>query len=202
MNDIKTIVAKNILQLRQKKGMTQIELAERLNYSDKAVSKWERGESLPDISTLVAVADLFGVTLDYLVRLEHKEEKKSKIKRLRKYNRGLIVGMAILLVCLIALSVFVVISLISTTMKYHWLVFIYAIPVSMIVWLIFSAAWFKSKYNYFAISALMWSGLLSIYLSILPIGENIWLIFLLGIPAQLIIIMWSKIKLKHKEKVE
>lgn len=202
MNDIKLIVAKNISQLRQKKGMTQMELAEKLNYSDKAVSKWERGESLPDIGTLVDVADLFGVSLDYLVRLEHKEEKKPKTKRLHKYNRGLIVGMSMLLVWLVALFVFVLISLISSVSTYHWLVFIYAVPTSMIVWLTLSSIWFRSRYNYIAISIMMWSALASLHLSILPLGKNIWLIYLLGIPAQIIIIMWSKIKLKHREKIE
>ena len=67
MSDIKAIIAKNITALRQNHKMTQIELAEKLNYSDKAVSKWERGESVPDISVLKQIADLFGVTVDYLL---------------------------------------------------------------------------------------------------------------------------------------
>ena len=71
MTDIKQIIAKNISALRQDKELTQIELAEKLNYSDKAVSKWERGESLPDIGVLTQIADLFEVPLDYLVRREH-----------------------------------------------------------------------------------------------------------------------------------
>ena len=68
MEDIKPIIAKNITALRQGAKMTQIELAERLNYSDKSVSKWERAESLPDITVLKAIADMFEVPLDYLVR--------------------------------------------------------------------------------------------------------------------------------------
>ena len=67
MQELKLIIAKNIQKLRQEKGMTQLELAEKLNYSDKSISKWERGESIPDIVVLKAVADLFEVTLDYLV---------------------------------------------------------------------------------------------------------------------------------------
>ena len=63
MSDIKSIVAKNISELRQKRSMTQLELAEQLNYSDKAVSKWERGDSLPDISVLCDIAALFSVPL-------------------------------------------------------------------------------------------------------------------------------------------
>ena len=49
---LKQTVANNIAQLRKSKGLTQLELAERLNYSDKAVSKWERGEGLPDVLVL------------------------------------------------------------------------------------------------------------------------------------------------------
>ncbi|MDD6251820.1 MAG: helix-turn-helix transcriptional regulator, partial [Oscillospiraceae bacterium] len=76
MENIKAIVAKNITQLRLAKGMTQLELAEILNYSDKAVSKWERGDSIPDITVLTKIADMFGVTLDYLVR-PHREADDS-----------------------------------------------------------------------------------------------------------------------------
>ncbi len=71
MTDIKSVIAKNISELRIKNGMTQLELAESLQYSDKAVSKWERGESVPEIATLKAIAELFEVTLDFLVS-EHE----------------------------------------------------------------------------------------------------------------------------------
>jgi transcriptional regulator with XRE-family HTH domain len=71
MSDLKTIIARNIIELRRKNNMTQLELAEKLNYTDKAVSKWERGESLPDIAVLKTIADMFGVGLDYLVSEDH-----------------------------------------------------------------------------------------------------------------------------------
>lgn len=202
MIDIKPIVAKNISQLRQKKGMTQLDLAEKLNYSDKAVSKWERGESLPDVGILLEIADLFGVSLDYLVTLDHKEEKKVKSPRRIRYNRTLITCIALILVWLIALSVFVLFSYIAPEKKWYWLTFVYAVPISMIVLLTLSSTWFKSKFNYLAISVMMWSGLASIHLSILSLGKNIWLIYLLGIPGQIIIILWSKIKLKNRVKPE
>ena len=72
MEDPKEIIARNIVDLRRKNGMTQLELAEKLNYTDKAVSKWERGESIPDVAVLKTIADLFGVTVDYLLTAEHK----------------------------------------------------------------------------------------------------------------------------------
>ena len=75
--DIKIVIAKNIADLRLANGMTQLELAERINYSDKAVSKWERAESMPDIAVLTEIADLFQVSLDDLVRLKKPIEKAS-----------------------------------------------------------------------------------------------------------------------------
>lgn len=69
MEEVKNIVAKNIYELRKKNNMTQLELAEKLNYSDKTVSKWEKGENSPDITVLVEIANIFGVSLDYLVKL-------------------------------------------------------------------------------------------------------------------------------------
>ena len=73
MEDMKRIIAQNIASLRKRNGMTQLDLAEKLNYSDKAVSKWERGDSIPDIMVLKTMADLFGVTVDYLITDEHEE---------------------------------------------------------------------------------------------------------------------------------
>ena len=82
MDEIKLIIARNITDLRRKNNMTQAELAEKLNYSDKAVSKWERGESLPDVTVLKCIADTFRVTVDYLLQPEHHEQEE----RMRKKN--------------------------------------------------------------------------------------------------------------------
>ena len=71
MEDLKPIIARNISALRQAAGMTQMELAEALHYSDKAVSKWERGESLPDVTILKKISQLFEVTVDYLLEADN-----------------------------------------------------------------------------------------------------------------------------------
>ena len=72
MQDVKVVFAQNLISLRKQIKLTQLELAEKINYSDKAVSKWERGESIPDVTVLMTIASLFGVTLDFLVT-EHAE---------------------------------------------------------------------------------------------------------------------------------
>ncbi len=200
MKDVKSIISKNISELRQSRGMTQLELAERLNYSDKAISKWERGDSIPDVSVLLEIADIFGVSLDFIAREERTPQEIKASKKLReRYSRGTITCISILLVWFVALLSFVTVSLLSDSITAHWLAFIYAIPASFIVWLVLNSCWFDNKFNYFIISGLMWSGLLSFFLSFLPFGyesENLWQVFLLGIPAQLIIMLWSKIKKK------
>ncbi len=202
MNGIKSIIAKNISSLRQNKGLTQLELAERLNYSDKAVSKWERADSMPDISVLVELADLFEVPLDYLVRAEHPEgESLPTEKPANTYRKGIISAVSVLLVWFIAVLFFVLTVLFMKGTYNQWLFFIYAIPVSMIVWLVFNTIWFNPRFNYVIISVLMWTAILSIHLTVLTtLGMNIWLVYLLGIPGQLIIILWSVIKRQPKRK--
>ncbi len=199
MEDIKSIIAENIVQLRRAGGMTQIELAEKLNYSDKAVSKWERGESVPDISVLKSIADLFGVTVDYLITADHDPEEleygsevEERLKR-RKRTQGVVTGMSILLVWLVASIIFVPIDIATTGVIAHWLAFAYAVPVSMLVWLIFNALWFNRRRNYLIISLMVWTLLAAVYLTILVAGYNVWQCYLLGIPGQLIIVLWSKI---------
>lgn len=203
MNHIKTIVAKNITELRKMKGITQLELAEQLNYSDKAVSKWERGESMPDISVLVDIADLFGVPLDYLVREEHaKKELPLEQEKESKYSKTSITVVSVLLVWLIAMLVFVVGMLAVGRMTYQWLAFVYAVPVSLIVWLVFNSVWFYTRRNYLIVSLLMWSCLISMHLSVIPFGKQIGLIYLLGIPGQIIIAVWALIRKPEKVSKE
>lgn len=197
MEDLKAIIAKNIAELRRQSEMTQFELAEKLNYSDKAVSKWERGESVPDIAVLKEIADLFSVTVDYLLESEHKKKKSfSDVLRVRMQNHGFITGMSITLVWLIALFAFVIGDYFKAwTDDLHWLSFLFALPVTFIVWLVLNSIWFNPRRNFLIVSLLMWSTLVSIYVSLLAIWSiNVRLFLLLGIPGQIIILMWSKIK--------
>lgn len=197
MDEIKSIIAKNITQLRLAKGMTQIDLAGELNYSDKAVSKWERGESLPDVTVLMHIAEIFGVNLDYLVT-PHKDVDDSGMKLKdanRKKNHIFITGMCILLVWLIATITFAVLDMVPLETRFlHTLAFMYALPISMIVWLVFNSLWFNRQRNYIIISLLMWTVLIALHVSFLPFGFNFWILYTLGIPGQVIILLWSRIK--------
>ncbi len=205
MENVKAYVSKNITQLRLAKGMTQLELAEKLNYSDKAVSKWERGDSIPDVTVLTQIADMFGVTLDYLVR-PHKEADDSgmKLSAANKIkNRAFITGMCLLLVWLVATLAFVILSLLPVESSKIWLSFLFAIPTTMIVWLIFNSIWFNPRRNFLIISILMWSVLATIHITFLLFGLTpFWLVYLLGIPGQIIIFMWSRINYKNSQNAK
>ncbi len=193
--ELKQIIADNIGALRREAEMTQSELAEKLNYSDKAVSKWERGESVPDVTVLKSIADLFGVSVDYLLAEDHFPAEipvPVTKKKLRFNNHTWITCISILIVWLVATFVFVMFDMITPHIIIHWLSFIYAIPVSMVVWLVFNTLWFNRRRNFLIISLLMWTLLISLYLSLLTF--NIWQIFVLGIPGQAIVVLWSRIK--------
>lgn len=198
MDNIKQTVSKNITELRRSTGMTQLELAEKLNYSDKAVSKWERGESLPDVAVLKQIADLFSVTMDYLVSSDHKELIKERTiyagRELR--NRRIIAAISILLVWLVVTTVFVIVDIVMGPSARNWIIFLYGIPASMVVGLVFNSLWFNTRWNFFIVSLLMWSLLVCLHISLLQVGFNIWIIYILGIPGQAIILLWSGLKLK------
>ena len=191
MQDLKSVIAKNIADLRRASSMTQIELATRLNYSDKAVSKWERGESLPDIATLKEIADLFSVKVDYLLTEDHSVAKPQDLAPVKRRNRLIITLLSVSLVWLIATFVFVCTGIALPGTGKLWLTFIYSVPVTAIVLLVFNTMWGRRSRNFLIISVLVWSMLLSVYLSV-P-GGLMWMIFLLGIPAQLIIVLWSRL---------
>lgn len=192
MEDIKQVIADNITELRKELHLTQAELADKMGYTDKAISKWERAESIPDIGTLKEFADLCGVSLDYLVQKEHVEQRPA-LSRQAKSNRLIISLLAAAAVWLIATVLFVYLKIYGVANV--WLVFVGAVPVTMIVLLVFNSIWGNKKHNYVIISILVWSMLAFAYFMLMK--YNLFLIFLIGVPIQVMIILWSQIK-THK----
>lgn len=194
MEDLKPIFAANLSELRKKKGWTQLELAEKLNYSDKAVSKWERGESLPDVTNLKQIADLFSVTVDYLLTEEHTAATVPLSKRKRR-NRAMITGISCVTVWLIACVLYFSLGFTALSSSGPWLSFVAAVPATCIVLLIFSALWWGKKWLLTTVSVLIWSSLAFVFLLVFYIaGISIWGIFLIGIPAQVIVFLWAGLK--------
>ncbi len=213
MNDekLKLQLGANIASYRKRFGLTQVGLAKKLNYSDKAVSKWERGESMPDVLTLVQLADLYEVTVDDLLadpnalpentsKVEKVMEKAVEKTLKRKADKSIILGLSSLLVWFIALLLFVVLS--SIDFSHTWIAFIYAIPVDAIVLLSLRSAWKDFRWNKTLVSAIIWGVLLSVYLSLLMFADlNLWKIFLLGIPGQIAVFLWFRLfRTPGKEK--
>ncbi|HBL85016.1 MAG: hypothetical protein A2Y17_02225 [Clostridiales bacterium GWF2_38_85] len=201
MDDLKQIIARNISDLRKTLQLTQAELAEKLNYSDKAISKWERGESIPDVAVLKQIADMFGVTVDYLLEAEHTVEEIKQIlpDKHHKRNQLIITLLSVALVWLIATIVFVIVGIYTNNVEKFWIIYIYALPVTFVVLLVFNSIWGYPKLNYLFITLLVWSILASVYISLLP--YKIWLIFIIGIPAQIIIFLWSGFKFEKPKKI-
>lgn len=191
MKDIKRIVANNISNLRISNNMTQAELAEKLNYSDKAVSKWERAESSPDISVLTEIAELFGVTLDYLVKSDSSSGNEIPTVKEKKYNRRAIAYISESTGWFVAILAFIITTLILKKTTFQWLYFVYALPIVLIVKLIFNSVWFNPRHNYLIISVLMWSVLSAVHITFLYFRINVSLVYLLGIAGQTVIVLWS-----------
>ena len=194
MNDYKRIIAGNITDLRKAVPLTQAELAEKLNYSDKAVSKWERGESIPDVAVLKQIADLFGVTVDYLLEEKHDFSSVANSVPFQKKKLHLIItALSCALVFLIATVFFAILGIV-TDLNRIWLAYVYCVPICSILLIIFNSIWGNKRVNYFFISLLVWSFLASVYLTIGNYSN--WLIFIIGVPGQVIILLWAGMKSK------
>ena len=201
---LKYQIGANIAAYRKQVGLTQAGLAEKLNYSDKAVSKWERGESVPDVLTLMQLAVQFDITVNDLLvdpealpgnpgTLEKAMTQVSEKALKRKANKNVILALSSTLVWFVALFAFVILSSFDFLDKYSMLLFFYAIPANAIVLLSLRSAWHDFRWNKALISAIVWGSLLSIYVTLKAVmGIHFWKIFLLGIPGQIAIFLWFR----------
>lgn len=200
-DQLKGIIAKNLSRFRKAAGITQQQLAQQINYSDKAVSKWERGEGIPDVVVLKTLADMYGVTVnDFLV--EHKEQPlgKSSLKTLI-VKRWLVALLSAGLVWLVATVVTVVWLFVDKTVPVAKYAYICALPVSLTVLLVFSCLWCKLWERCVVASLLMWS--LCLLIHIFLNFSNAWLIYIIGAAVQLLIILWYLLRffvLKDKNR--
>ena len=195
MSDIKDIVAKNIIDLRKKNGLTQNELAEKLNYSDNAVSRWERGEVSPSIETLDQMSKVFNVPLSSLIEDNAKAVSTTRDKK-QVLNKLAVTLIFFSLVWLIATIVFVYGKIIFNTNL--WTIFVWAVPASCLVLLPFNEYWGKYIYKFVLLSVFEWAVLACIYLQFLE--YNMWLTFIIGVPIQVALCIWAFIKPKNMHK--
>ena len=191
MENVKEIIAENLVTLRKSRRMTQQELAEKLNYSDKAISRWEHAETLPDIETLCKICEIYGVKFEYLLQKEQPPINKNPyVIKNDATKKTAITLIAILSIWLIALIAYVYSNWIL--MVNRWQLFIWAIPISSMIWQFCNRLWGNKILGRVITSITSWTLILAIYISLLQ--YNIWMIFIIGIPIQLIIILSAALK--------
>lgn len=204
-------IASNITALRQGAGMTQADLAEKLNYTDKAVSKWERAESLPDIAVIKEIADLFGVSVDALMgggdgfsdagssaAASGKTGGGKKILGMSaaRFDISLLSATA---VWLVAVILYVVMRSVGGDAGKLWLIFVGAVPLTFTVLLVFNCVWGHNRLGQLIIMLLTASVLAFLYLLMLTVfGMNLWQIFLIAVPAAAALLLWYL--LEHRNR--
>lgn len=193
MSEIKKIIGENLTDLRKRKRLTQAELATKLNYSDKAISKWEHGDAIPSIENLIEICKFYGISLDQLVSENRKDIKPKDEAKQNKINKIIITLLSFFTIWTIATIFYVFFNIALGQNK--WLFFVYAVPVSIIVLIVFNGIWGNAKYTYFLVTILIWTIISALYLTILIKAKlNMWQLFLIGIPATIITILSSRIK--------
>ena len=190
MEDISKIIGNNLLKLRKNKKLTQLELAEEFKYSDKSISKWESGESLPSIDVLYELSKYYGVTLDDLTRKDFSVQDKveDKVKTPRMFPTKMVVTLlSACAVWLVATVLFVVLLL--TSGQAYPIVFLWAVPAMCVDLIVFNAIWGRMRYLFFILTVLVWSVIVATHIQFILLGVNIWPIYIVGIPLQIGIIL-------------
>lgn len=190
MDERKATIASNLIRLRLTAGMTQAELGEKLNYSDKSISKWERGDVTTDVFVLMQIADIFGVDVDYLLKPHNEIEPAiyNKPAAQATYTTNMITLVTLLGIWTVALFVFVILWICGMVV---WLVFVYAVPVSLVTLLVLNSVWNGGRKNRFIIAALVLSIIGTVYLTFL--SRNLWQLWLLAIPSLLLVSLGTRI---------
>ena len=179
---LRKTVAKNIAQYRKAHHDTQLDLATKLNYSDKSVSKWERGESLPDVYILSQIAELYGVSVSALIG-EIQPPKESK-----PHYHMFILLLSLALTMAVATLLFSMFMICKVDYP-AWMFFVYALPVCSIICIVFTSLWWGILWQGVSVSALIWALGLSLYLSFEL--ENVSLIFLVCAALQVLTLLWE-----------
>ncbi len=193
MKDVKSVVAQNLATLRKEKGLTQAELAEQFNYSDKAVCRWERGDTLPDINVLYALCEFYGVSMNDLVNSDFSVEE---IKPQRTTDTGYRIWLCILMCSAVWLFATVIFATFMTIFQRgYWITFVWAVPATCIL----IAKMLKGTINWIGriitYSLFAWGAITAFYLHIFVLfGAHIWPLFLVGVPLQAFIVLWHRVK--------
>ena len=200
MENIKEIIAKNLVELRKKNKLTQGALAEKLNYSDKAISRWERAETLPDIEVLCQICDLYGVKFEYLLQNEQPEDSKNPYIKVQDTASKISISLiAMCTVWIIASVIFAVFNIYWNDA--HWTIFIWALPATCFVAWVCNSMWGNKVLKIIIASIADWTLILALFLeSLVEFNLNLWFLFIIGVPVQMIIVLTTTLKRPSSKK--
>lgn len=202
MKELRQIIGENLTELRKSKNLTQLGLAEKFNYSDKAVSKWENGDTLPDVETLQQLCEFYGVTLDFLTH----DGSAKVLNKVEKRNRIFFAILVCLPAWMLATIIFVY-TLIAVPGNHDWHIFwpifTWAVPITCVLALVCNRVFWRNKIARFVcLSVLMWSVIAVFYITSSYFNPsswmNLWSLFLLGIPIQAALSLWFSMGIKKK----
>ncbi|MBE5760639.1 MAG: helix-turn-helix transcriptional regulator [Clostridiales bacterium] len=194
MEDLKVVFAGNLIELRTGRGMTQAELGALLNYSDKAVSKWERAESLPDAGVIKSIAEIMGVSVDYMLSAHSAWEPEPINGSSRPFNENVIIAISLLGVWTLALLVFVIFWIMGSI---EFWMFMLAVPISLITLLVLNSIWHKGRYNMFITCALVLGIFLLIYYFLRAYDP--WQLLFVLVPAEILVVLGFNVKRRMKK---
>lgn len=203
IENLKSIITNNLIKYRKQAGLTQAQLASKLGYSDKTVSKWEREEGVPDIYILKEIADLYNITVNDLISptpTVGEKIKETASKFLTKRNKLIISLLSVGLVWFVAVTTYVMLDLAIPDIQGVFLanIYVYAIPVSCIVAIVFNSIWGKKWINSILVSALIWTTTLALFLTLRQYLDKMSELFIIAIPLQVLTILFFLLDNKKK----
>lgn len=157
-DEFKKEFGKNLSKARKACGYTQLQLAEALNYTDKAVSKWERGESVPDTYTVMRISEVLGISTSLLTGEEEIKPVEMRIQKKKKNPVSVFVPIiSSITVFFIASVLFMVFKMIPATVDFAPYIYLVALPAMFIELVVFSFIWWNRPAQFVCLSCLIWS---------------------------------------------
>lgn len=194
--DLNKIVSTNLVDLRKDKGLTQQEFAEAIGFSDKSISKWERGYAIPTVDILIKIADFYGITVNDLIQENALSSLKDKREREGGNSRKVtICVLSASIVWLVATALFI--NGLIQEYPNMWMAFVYAVPVTFAVLLILMRRFWPQGYSSVINSSLLqWTTVLAVCIQFYLLNQQIWFLLIICIPLQVVTILVHQLRRK------
>lgn len=202
-NNLQELLANNLIYYRKASGLTQLELAQRFNYSDKSVSKWERGEGFPDVFVLKSLADFYGISIDDFYASEHKS---IKIRDRQKHKQVYLQLFSVGLVWVVITAIYMILKVLvgDEAVFKPWLIFIYGTVATFIVLIVWHSIFHLRFLRLFSVSLTIWSVAAAIFVSFyVMMSLNLYLVFFVAIPLEVLEVLWYLFRRKsHRKEIK